>query len=127
MPLDLTNRKFIISTSSKTPAGFKEPGPLSSVWQRIELKVLAGPPGPVLNPAVRLAQHLQGDAVQPPRCGLPGSASPSRTENALGVHTLLVVTVQGCTEAVPMERSQRHRLHHLSRHLDSARPMHVEP
>ena len=30
-------------------------------------------------------------------------------------------------QAVPMERSQRHRLHHSSRQLDSARPMHVEP
>ena len=101
MPLDLTNRKFIISTSSKTPAGFKEPGPLSNVWKRIELRVLAGPLGPVLNPAVRLAQHLQGDAVQSPSSGLPASASPSRTEIALVVHTLLVVTVQGRTAGSP--------------------------
>ena len=46
MPLELTNRKFIISASSKTPAGFKKASALSNVWWRRELKVLVGPLGP---------------------------------------------------------------------------------
>lgn len=46
MPLELTNRKFIISASSKTPTGFNKTSALSNVWWRRELKVLGGPLGP---------------------------------------------------------------------------------